>query len=58
MVPGLGFSCGAGLKYNQKVFGHSHDIHATLCTIGNVLPVHVAGRVFMWIKLMIAFLLQ
>lgn len=24
-------TCGAGFGYNEKVAGHSHDIHATVC---------------------------
>lgn len=46
MVPGVGLSCEAGLKYNQRVFGHSRDVHGTLCTRGHVLPGHVAWQGF------------
>lgn len=28
-MPGMGFSCGAALKPNQKVFDHSIDVHIT-----------------------------
>lgn len=29
MMPDMGFSCGAALKSNQKVFDHSIDVHIT-----------------------------